>query len=144
MKKEKLLVSACFVSKGYKYDGDANINIKIIELEQKYEFVFICPEVFGGLPVPRYPSEILGDKVVNIIGEDVTQNFNLGAIKALELAKKHNCKKALLKAKSPSCGKGMVYDGTFSHTLKEGHGITVRLLMENGIEVYTENELENL
>ena len=144
MKKEKLLVSACFVSKGYKYDGDANINIKIIALEQKYEFVFICPEVFGGLPVPRYPSEILGDKVVNIIGEDVTQNFNLGAIKALELAKKHNCKKALLKAKSPSCGKGMVYDGTFSHTLKEGHGITVRLLMENGIEVYTENELENL
>lgn len=144
MEKEKLLVSACFVSKGYKYDGDANINIKIIELEQKYEFVFICPEVFGGLPVPRYPSEILGDKVVNIIGEDVTQNFNLGAIKALELAKKHNCKKALLKAKSPSCGKGMVYDGTFSHTLKEGHGITVRLLMENGIEVYTENELENL
>ena len=144
MEKEKLLVSACFVSKGYKYDGDANINIKIIALEQKYEFVFICPEVFGGLPVPRYPSEILGDKVVNIIGEDVTQNFNLGAIKALELAKKHNCKKALLKAKSPSCGKGMVYDGTFSHTLKEGHGITVRLLMENGIEVYTENELENL
>ena len=144
MEKEKLLVSACFVSKGYKYDGEANINLKIIELEQKYEFVFICPEVFGGLPVPRYPSEILGDKVVNIIGEDVTQNFNLGAIKALELAKKHNCKKALLKAKSPSCGKGMVYDGTFSHTLKEGHGITVRLLMENGIEVYTENELENL
>ena len=144
MEKEKLLVSACFVSKGYKYDGDANTNIKIIALEQKYEFVFICPEVFGGLPVPRYPSEILGDKVVNIIGEDVTQNFNLGAIKALELAKKHNCKKALLKAKSPSCGKGMVYDGTFSHTLKEGHGITVRLLMENGIEVYTENELENL
>ena len=144
MEKEKLLVSACFVSKGYKYDGDANINIKIIALEQKYEFVFICPEVFGGLPVPRYPSEILGDKVVNIIGEDVTQNFSLGAIKALELAKKHNCKKALLKAKSPSCGKGMVYDGTFSHTLKEAHGITVRLLMENGIEVYTENELENL
>ena len=144
MEKEKLLVSACFASKGYKYDGGANINIKIIELEQKYEFVFICPEVFGGLPVPRYPSEILGDKVVNIIGEDVTQNFNLGAIKALELAKKHNCKKALLKAKSPSCGKGIVYDGTFSHTLKEGHGITVRLLMENGIEVYTENELENL
>ena len=144
MEKEKLLVSACFVSKGYKYDGEANINLKIIELEQKYEFVFICPEVFGGLPVPRYPSEILGDKVVNIIGEDVTQNFNLGAIKALELAKKHNCKKALLKAKSPSCGKGIIYDGTFSHTLKEGHGITVRLLMENGIEVYTENELENL
>ena len=144
MEKEKLLVSACFVSKGYKYDGEANINLKIIELEQKYEFVFICPEVFGGLPVPRYPSEILGDKVVNIIGEDVTQNFNLGAKKALEIAKKHNCKKALLKAKSPSCGKGMVYDGTFSHTLKEAHGITVRLLMENGIEVYTENELENL
>ena len=144
MEKEKLLVSACFLFQGYKYDGTANINQRIIELQEKYEFIYICPEVFGGLSVPRYPSEIVGEKVMNVVGEDVTNAFNLGAKKALELAKKHGCKKALLKAKSPSCGKGKIYDGTFSHQVVDGNGVAVRLLMENGIEIYTENELEKL
>lgn len=144
MEKEKILVSACFIHSGYKYDGGANINEKIAKLTEKYDFVLICPEVFGGLPSPRYPSEIVGKRVVNSIGEDVTNAFISGANKALELAKQHNIKKAILKAKSPSCGKGMIYDGTFSHQVVAGNGIAAQLLIENGIEVYTELELDNL
>ena len=144
MKKEKILVSACFLHEGYKYDGGANINEKIIGLAEKYEFVLICPEVFGGLSTPRLPSEIVDDKVLNEIGEDVTEAFVSGAHEAMELAIKHGCKKAILKAKSPSCGKGLIYDGSFSHTIIEGDGVAAKLLMENGITVYTENEIENL
>ena len=144
MEKEKILVSACFIREGYKYSGGANINAEIIKLQEKYEFILICPEVFGGLPTPRVPSEIVGEKVCNSIGEDVTAEFFKGAYMALELAKKHNCKKAILKAKSPSCGKGRVYDGTFTHTTKDGNGIAAQLLIDNGITVYTEEELYNL
>ena len=144
MEKEKILVSACFIHEGYKYDGGANINKKIAKLEEKYDFIIICPEVFGGLSSPRYPSEIVGKKVVNSIGEDVTNAFICGANKALELAKKHGVKKAILKAKSPSCGKGMIYDGTFSHQVTSGNGVAAALLMENEIEVYTELEVDNL
>ena len=144
MKKEKILVSACFIHEGYKYSGGANINEKVIKLQEKYDFILICPEVFGGLPTPRVPSEIVGDKVCNSIGEDVTNQFLKGAYRALELAREHNCTKAILKAKSPSCGKGLVYDGTFTHTLIDGNGIAAKLLMESGITVYTEDEVENL
>lgn len=144
MSKEKILVSACFLHEGYKYNGGANINKKIIELAEKYEFILICPEVFGGLSTPRPASEIVGDKVKNVLGEDVTFNFISGANKALELALAHNCKIAILKAKSPSCGKGLIYDGTFSHTIISGNGIAAKLLMDNGITVYTEDEIDSL
>ena len=144
MGKEKLLVSACFLSDGYKYSGGSNFNKDILLLEEKYDFVLICPEVFGGLSVPRNPSEIVGDKVMSNAGVDVTYEFNKGALKALELAKENNCTKALLKAKSPSCGKGFIYDGTFSHSITSGNGVAAKLLMDNGIVVYTEDELEKL
>ena len=144
MKKEKILVSACFLHEGYKYSGGANINQKIIELAEKYEFILICPEVFGGLPTPRPASEIVGDKVLSVEGKDVTINFTRGANKALELAKTNGCSKAILKSKSPSCGKGYIYDGSFSHKVIEGNGIAAKLLIENGITVFTEEELENL
>lgn len=144
MEKEKILVSACFLKEGYKYNGGANLNNKIQKLAEKYEFVLICPEVQGGLSTPRKPSEVIGNKVVNNIGEDVTTNFVAGANMALELAKKHNCKKAILKGRSPSCGKGMIYDGTFSGNLIEGNGVAAKLLIDNGIEVYTEDEIDNL
>ena len=144
MKKEKILVSACFLHEGYKYNGGANINEKIKGLVERYEFVLICPEVFGGLSTPRLPSEIVNDKVLNSIGEDVTKAFVNGAKKAWELALENGCKKAILKAKSPSCGKGLIYDGSFSHTIIKGDGVAAKLLMENGIIIYTENEIENL
>ena len=144
MGKEKILVSSCFLHEGYKYSGGANINEAVIKLQEKYEFIFVCPEVFGGLPTPRVPAEIVGNKVMNSIGEDVTEAFTKGAYIALELAKKHGCTKAILKGRSPSCGKGTIYDGTFSHIVTKGDGVTAKLLMENGIVVYTEDELENL
>ena len=144
MEKEKILVSACFIHEGYKYSGGANINEKVLALREKYDFILICPEVFGGLSTPRVPSEIVGDKVMNSLGEDVTEAFNLGAMKALKLAMDNNCKIAILKGRSPSCGKGMIYDGTFTHKIVSGDGVCAKLLMDNGIKVYTEDELENL
>lgn len=142
--REKILVSACFLQEGYKYDGGANINEEIKRLALKYDFILICPEVFGGLGTPRLPSEILNDKVINNKNEDVTKEFMTGALKALEMAKANGCKKAVLKAKSPSCGKGVIYDGTFTHTKKSGNGIACQLLLDNGIEVYTEEEINLL
>ena len=142
--KEKILVSACFLQEGFKYDGGANLNSKIKKLEEKYEFVLICPEVFGGLGTPRLPSEKRNNKIINSKNEDVTAEFNLGALKALNLAKENNCSKAILKAKSPSCGKGIIYDGTFTHTKIFGNGVACQLLLDNGIMVYTEDELDLL
>lgn len=142
--KERILVSACFLHEGYKYDGTANINPQVAKLQEKYDFVLICPEVFGGLGTPRLPSEIINGKVVNSKNVDVTLEFNKGAIKALELAKEYGCKKAILKAKSPSCGKGVIYDGTFSHNKINGNGVACELLLKNGIKVYTEEEIDLL
>lgn len=142
--KEKILVSACFLHEGYKYDGTANINSSVKKLEEKYEFILICPEVFGDLGTPRLPAEKINDKVINTLGVDVTKEFNKGALKALELAKENGCSKAILKAKSPSCGKGVIYDGTFTHTKIKGNGIACELLLNNGIEVFTEEELDLL
>lgn len=142
--KEKILVSACFLQEGFKYDGGSNLNSKIKKLEEKYEFVLICPEVFGGLGTPRLPSEKWNNKIINSKNEDVTAEFNLGALKALSLAKENNCSKAILKAKSPSCGKGIIYDGTFTHTKIFGNGVACQLLLDNGIMVYTEDELDLL
>lgn len=144
MVKARILVSACFLQKGYKYDGGINFCEKIDKLADKYEFVLVCPERFGGLPTPRIPSERLDSKVINIQKDDVTSFFELGAQKTLLLAKENKCQIALLKARSPSCGKGIIYDGTFSHTKKEGNGYTTDLLLKNGIKVYNEDEIEEL
>ncbi len=141
---EKILVSACFLHEGYKFNGGTNINENIIKLREKYEFVLICPEVFGGLSTPRNPSEIVGSKVLNNIGEDVTEAFTRGAYKSLVLARENGCKIAILKSRSPSCGKGYIYDGSFSHIVVEGDGVAAKLLMDNGIVVYTEDEIEKI
>lgn len=142
--KENILVSACFLKGGYKYNGKDNICQKVLALQEKYNFIIICPEFDGGLSSPRLPSEVVGNKVLNSCGDDVTKQFVDGANKALDLAKKYNCKKAILKANSPSCGKGQIYDGTFSHKLVDGNGIACDLLIKNGISVYTEFELDLL
>ena len=98
----------------------------------------------GGLSTPRNPAEQKGDKVFDNHGNDVTDAFEKGAKECLELAKKYNCKQAVLKAKSPSCGSKKIYDGTFSKNLIDGNGVTAKLLQENGIQVYTENEFDRL
>lgn len=141
---ENLLISSCLVGNNTKYNGKNNYLPLIEELKKKYNFIVICPEVMGGLPIPRDPSEIQGNKVISNSGKDVTTKYNLGAKIALDLAIKHNCKKALLMEKSPSCGVRKIYDGTFSKTLIDGMGITTRLLYENGIEVYSKDEIDQL
>lgn len=138
--KEKILVSACLLGVSVRYDGKSKANEELIEKLKDYDFIPICPEVWGGLSTPRVPSEIINDKVINKDGIDVTDNYMRGAIETLNLARKFNIKKAILKSKSPSCGKNKIYDGSFTGTLIDGNGITAKLLMENDIEVLTEDE----
>lgn len=140
-----ILVSACLAGVNCKYDGGNNLNEKILELVKKGEAILVCPEQLGGLTTPRTPSEIGiiegNKKVINKDGEDVTINFVRGAEEVLRIAKSLNITKAILKSKSPSCGCGLVYDGTFTGTKIPGNGITAQLLIDNGIEVITENDI---
>ena len=139
--KEKILVSTCLLGVNCKYSGGNNYNEKVLDFIKDYEVIPVCPEIMGGLSTPRPPSERIGDKVINNKNIDVTNEYTIGANETLKLAQLFNVKKALLKAKSPSCGKGKIYDGTFTGTLIEGNGVTVELLESNGIEVITEQDL---
>lgn len=139
---EKLLISACLFGQSVTYKG-TNHAINKEELEKFFELIPVCPEVMGGLPIPRLPSERMGDSVYHQNGKDVTENYQKGAEIALQLCQKHTIHYALLKAKSPSCGK-MCYDGTFSHHLIDRPGVTVELLSNHGIEVFDETEIEKL
>ena len=141
---EKLLISACILGINCKYNGKNNYNPLVEKLKEKYILIPICPEEMGGLSTPRNPSEILNDKVISSAGDDVTNNFFDGANKALDIAKKENISKALLKEGSPSCGSNYIYDGTFTKTKINGMGITARLLKNNNIKIYTEDEIELL
>ena len=134
----KIAVSSCLLGINCKYNGKANYNEEIVKLKEKYELIPICPEVLGGLPIPRVPSEIINNKVINQEGMDVTKNYIEGANKALQILKDNNIKIVILKAKSPSCGKDEIYDGTFSHTIVKGNGITSKLFLDNNITVYNE------
>ena len=141
---EKLLISACILGTNCKYNGKNNYNPLVEKLKERYILIPICPEEMGGLSTPRNPSEILNDKVISSKGDDVTNNFFDGANKALDIAKKENISKALLKEGSPSCGSNYIYDGTFTKTKVDGMGITARLLKNNNIKIYNENEIESL
>lgn len=136
-----ILVSACLCGVNCKYNGKNNLNEEMLELLKRGEALLICPEQMGGLETPRRPSEIRiinGEtKVFMDDGRDVTDNYKKGAEEVLRLAKELNIKKAILKKKSPSCGCGEIYDGTFTGTLTNGNGITAALLLDNGIEVET-------
>lgn len=140
-----ILISACLAGINCKYNGGNNSNDKIIELVKKGDAILVCPEQLGGLKTPRTPAEIkIIDGVRKVItkdGVDVTPEYMKGAIEVLELAKKFNITKAILKSKSPSCGCGKIYDGNFSSNLIDGNGMTTELLLQNGIEVITENDL---
>lgn len=136
-----ILVSACLVGENCKYNGKNNKNDKVIEFLKDKEYIKICPEVLGGLETPRYPSEIQGDKVINIKGEDVTEYFQKGAEETLKIAMDNNPSLIILKAKSPSCGCGEIYDGSFSEKLITGNGITCQLLYDNGYKIITEKEI---
>ena len=141
MEKEKILVSACLLGINCKYDGNNNMNEKVLDYLKDKEVIPVCPEIYGGLTTPRTPSEIVGDKVITKDKIDVTKEYLKGAEETLKLGKLFNVKKALLKAKSPSCGNKEIYDGTFTGNKIIGMGITAQLLKDNGIEILNENEI---
>ena len=140
----KIMVSACLLGDNVKYDGGNNYQEDLVKFLENYEVIKICPEVMGGLEIPRIPSEIVGNKVINQKGIDVTDSYLKGARKVLEIALNNNIKVAILKKNSPSCGSGYIYDGTFTHTLISGDGITSKLLNENGIKVFNEENYLNI
>ena len=137
---ENLLISACLLGFECKYSGGSNklSDEEIALLKKEYRLIPVCPETAGGLPVPRDPSERLGDKVVSSKGKDVTAEFVKGAETALYLARRYGCKKALLKRNSPSCGGEYISDGTFSGVLVPGEGVAAEMLKAAGIEVFGE------
>lgn len=141
----KILVSNCLLGCDCRYKGDGCACQQIIDLAGEHTLIGVCPEQMGGLSTPRAPSEIQEDgSLLNTDGIDVTEQYVRGANMALYLAKLNKVDFAILKAKSPSCGKGRIYDGTFSGGMRDGNGVTVQLLLDNGIPVYSENDLDDL
>ena len=136
-----LIVSKCLAGVPCRYDGKDNLVPEIKALVERGEAVAVCPEVLGGLPTPRTPSELQPDgRVLNKQGEDVTAQFVSGAERALEICREHGCAGAILKARSPSCGKSVVYDGSFTGTRVAGNGVFAQMLLDAGIPVMTEEE----
>lgn len=137
----KVLVSACLVGRPCKYSGGDNKSQEVLDFLRGHEVFLACPEVLGGLPIPRPPSEIQGERVMTIGGEDVTQNFLQGAQKALDLAQREGVDLLILKSRSPSCGPREVYDGTFSGRLVPGRGVFAGLAEEAGFKLISEEDL---
>ncbi len=137
----KILVSSCLLGENCRYKGDNCRNEKVLALKGEHELIGVCPEVMGGLSTPRAPSERVGDKVLSSEGKDVTENYRAGAEAALEIAKREKVDYCIFKAKSPSCGCGKIYDGTFSGKLVEGNGVTSELFLKNGFSIKTEESL---
>lgn len=143
--KKKVLLSACCAGVKCRYSGKDKLCEVYEELKKHYEIVEFCPETGCGLPIPRPPAEIVGGdgndvlnnkaKVIDKSGKDLTEMFIKGAFKALEICKKHGITKAYLSRRSPSCGSGEIYDGSFSGMTVKGDGVTAALLKQNGIEV---------
>ena len=141
---DKIVVSACLLGTPCRYDGLSKPCNEVIALSEKYQLIPVCPEVMGGLTTPRIPAEIIDNRVIRKDGFDVTDNYKKGAEAALKIANENGCKLAILKAKSPSCGCGLIYDGTFQGRLKTGNGITAELFLKNNIKVINESELNKL
>lgn len=141
---ENVLISACLLGVSCRYDGLSKpLDAKIIEnLRSRYHLIPICPEIFGGLPTPRIPAEIQANRrVLRKDGKDITDEYKKGAKEALRLAKLFDCKLAILKERSPSCGSGVIYDGSFTGNKINGDGITAELLKKEGIRIIGESEL---
>ena len=139
----RLLISACLLGTCCRYDGASKPHPLAAALAQQHQLVPVCPEQLGGLPTPRPPAERREDRVVTKTG-DVTAQYRRGAEEALRLCRTLHCEAAVLKERSPSCGHGQVYDGTFSGVLTQGDGVTAELLAAHDIPVYGESQLEML
>ena len=143
---ECLLISACLLGFECKYSGGSNAldAAALAALRERFRLIPVCPESAGGLPTPRAPSERQGEKVVSKLGQDVTGEYRKGADTALYLARRYGCTRALLKERSPSCGSGAIYDGSFTGSLVPGDGVAAESLKAAGIRVYGESEIEAL
>ncbi len=140
----KILVSACLLGENCKYNAGNNENKKILELAKEHTLIPICPECFAGLPIPRAPSEIKNGKVYSKDGIDLTEAFCDGAEKALYIAEESGCQLAILKERSPSCGFGEIYDGSFTGKTVKGNGIAAQLLYEHGITILGESSVDKI
>lgn len=146
-----LIVSACLAGVNCTYDGKNRLKKKIKKMVESGDAIAVCPEELGGLKTPRTRSEIIGGDGKDVLGgkakvftpskKDVTKNFVRGAEKVLRIAKKHKITEAILKSKSPACGYGHIYDGSFTFKLKKGIGVTASILSQNGIAVMTEADI---
>ena len=139
----KILISACLLGACCRYDGASKAHPLAGALAERHTLVPVCPEQLGGLPTPRPPAERRGYRVLTQRG-DVTEQYRRGAAETLKLCKLLGCEAAVLKERSPSCGRGQVYDGTFSGALTAGNGVTAELLSAHGIPVYGESQIERL
>ena len=143
---EHVLISACLLGFECKYCGGSNKlpERQLAALGECFRLIPACPETAGGLPTPRDPSERLGDKVVSNQGRDVTAQYQKGAETALWLARRYDCKAALLKENSPSCGSGQIYDGSFTGKLIPGDGVAAEELKKEGLIVFGESDTDLL
>ena len=137
------IVSACLAGVNCRYDGKNSLNSKIKKLVSQGKAIVVCPEELGGLPTPRSPCENKNNKVVSKKEEDFTEQFKQGAQLSLKIAQSANCKKAILKTMSPSCGYGKIYDGSFSHKIIKGNGVFADILEKNKFKIYTEENFIN-
>jgi uncharacterized protein YbbK (DUF523 family) len=136
-----LVVSACLLGTCCNHEAGHSRRPAVEALAGTHRLFPICPEVCGGLTTPRPAAERVGDRVVNASGDDVTDAYARGARAAVELAAAVGAKRAVLKARSPSCGTDRIYDGTFSRILRPGAGVTADALRAAGVEVVSEDDL---
>lgn len=146
-----ILVSSCLLGNAVRYKGDANPSELLLKYKEKGHFTAICPEVFGGLSIPRPPAEIVGGsgddvwqgqaRLINNQGEDVTESYKNGVLKAAEYCRTHHVSAVILKERSPSCGTHLIYDGTFTGIRIPGRGVTAAYFAQMGLPLYSEEEL---
>lgn len=139
-----ILVSACLLGVECRYNGKGVLEPQAKALLERHHLIPVCPEIMGGLATPRTPAERKAGRVITRDGEDVTSAYEKGAVEALKLAQLFGCGAAVLKERSPSCGKGQIYDGTFTGKLTEGEGVCAGLLEAHGIKVYGESQIDRL
>lgn len=135
-----ILVSACLLGVSCRYDGTGKYYRELTPYMKTHHLIPVCPEIFGGMPTPRDPAEQKDGLVITSKGENVTKEFQKGALEVLKLGKLYDCKLAILKERSPSCGCQKIYDGNFDGTIIEGNGVTAELLLTHGIKVIGESE----
>lgn len=140
----RILISACLLGASCRYDGAAKPHPLAQALAERHQLVPVCPEQLGGLPTPRPPAERQGERVVTQEGGDVTAQYRRGAEEAWKLCRLLDCQAAVLKERSPSCGSGEIYDGTFTGTRVPGDGVTAETLRAQGIRILGETQIEQL